>query len=408
MMKLFLRLFFVTAAVLLTAAVISCPHEIPPPDNPWQDLSHMEFVSSMKIGWNLGNTLEGHDNNLNPSETAWQSTITTQALMNGVAARGFGIVRIPVTWGNKIGNAPNYRIDETWMARVAEIVGYVHNAGMRAIINIHHDGADSYHWLSVKNEDLSGANKAAIDAKFTAVWRQIAEHFKNTGNNLIFEGFNELHDGSWSDGNTAQRNRINDLNQIFVNTVRAVGGENANRYLLIHGWVTRPSITVSNLVMPTDTAENRIIVGFHFYDPYDFSGSATWNTWGSKVNTGNRNWANEHNVTNTFNSIRNRFVNNNIPVILGEYGAVAQPSATGRAHRLYYMEYVTKAAVDRGILPVYWDNAGFYTGTGTGSEKFGLLNRSNGSAFNSDTADVINVMMRAVNDDYSLSDITPP
>jgi len=360
----------------------------------------MQFAASMKIGWNLGNTLEGH-NNLTPSETAWQSTVTTQTLMNGVADAGFGAVRIPVTWGTKIGPAPNYTIDAAWLNRVATVVEYVRVAGMKAIINIHHDGADSSHWLSVKTADLSGANKTAIDAKFTAVWRQIAEKFSTAGDYLLFEAFNELHDGSWGDGNTAQRNRVNELNQIFVNTVRAVGGQNSSRYLVIPGWVTRPSVTVSSLVLPTDPTPSRLIVTIHFYDPIDFTEGEDQNVWGNKALPGN--WANESYVQSTFNSVKNKFVANGVPVIIGEYGAVNK-SGTAFAHRKYYMEYVTKYAHDCGFIPFYWDNAGF----GTGSGKFGLLNRSNGNAYDTNAAAIIEVMMKAVNEDYLLSSITAP
>nr|AGS51669.1 endo-1,4-beta-xylanase A precursor [uncultured bacterium contig00026] len=359
-------------------------------ENPWENIGHLEFVSSMKIGWNLGNSFDAH-NNMNPGETAWGNPLTTRELINAVAAQGFGAVRIPVTWGNMIGNAPNYTINSAWLDRVAEVVEYVRAAEMRAIINIHHDGADSRYWLSVKTADLSGDSKAAIDAKFTAVWRQIANYFKDTGNFLLFEGFNELHDGSWSDGSAAQRNRVNELNQIFVNTVRASGGENANRYLVIHGWVTRPSVTVSSLVMPDDSAQNRIIVGIHFYDPYAFTGDATQTTWGQGHTTQN-NWANESHVRNTFDSVKNRFIDNGIPVIIGEYGAVRQSGEAGKKYRKYYMEYVTKYAADCGLIPFYWDNGS----SRAGSEGFGLFNRSSPYGLLSDAADIIAVMMGAV------------
>jgi aryl-phospho-beta-D-glucosidase BglC (GH1 family) len=360
----------------------------------------MEMVAVMKIGWNLGNTLEGH-NNMTPNETGWQPARTTQALMKGVAAQGFGSVRIPVTWGNMIGDAPNYTIDSAWLNRVAEVVGYVGAAGMTAIINIHHDGANSDYWLSVKTADLTGPSKTAMDAKFKAVWRQIAVQFKDTGKYLLFEAFNELHDGSWSDGTPAQRSRVNELNQIFVDTVRAVGGENSSRFLVIPGWVTRPSVTVSSLVLPTDKVKDKLIVTIHFYDPYDFAGSAKQNVWGNKALPGN--WANESNVRNTFNSVKNKFINNGIPVIIGEYGAVNQ-SGDAFAYRKYYMEYVTKYAHDCGFVPFYWDNAGF----GSGNEKFGLLNRNNGAPYDANASQIIAVMMKAVNEDYTLESITPP
>jgi endoglucanase len=361
----------------------------------------MEFAATMKMGWNLGNTMDGHSGGT-PNETAWQSVVTSQALMNGVAAQGFGVVRIPVTWLNKIGPAPNYTIDSAWMNRVGQIVEYCHTAGMKAVINIHHDGADSSYWLSVKPADLTGANKTAIDNKFTAVWRQIAERFKDTGDYLLFEAFNELHDGGWGDGSTAQRNRINELNQIFVNTVRAVGGENANRYLVIPGWVTRPSVTVASLVLPTDTATGRLFVTVHFYDPYDFTLAATQNAWGDKGAPGS--YGNEGLVRSTFNSVRDKFVANGIPVVVGEYGAVNRPAGTQFAYQKYYMEYVTKYAVECGFVPILWDNGS----SGTGKEKSGMFNRSTGQPSTTQTKEILEVMKKAAYDDYPLSEVTPP
>ena len=400
MKKKYYLLLPIILAFFLTAVSCPKPTDGSLPGGDEEITSLMEFVTSMKIGWNLGNSLDAHSN-MTPSETAWGNSKATQALMNGVAAEGFGAVRIPVTWGSKIGPAPAYTIDSAWLNRVAEVVGYVHNAGMKAIINIHHDGADSSHWLSVKTADLTGSKKDEMDEKFIAVWTQIAEKFKDTGNMLIFEGFNELHDGTWSNGSTAQRSRVNELGQLFVTAVRAVGGKNTDRPLIIHGWVTRPSVTVSSLVIPNDPTPDRIIVGFHFYDPYNFTGSASQKVWGDKALPGN--WANENNVRNTFNSVKNKFVNNGIPVIIGEYGAVNQ-SGAAFAYRKYYMEYVTKYAKDCKFVPFYWDNAGF----GSGSEKFGLLNRNNGSAYDDAAMEIIVVMMKAVNDNYSLESITAP
>jgi endoglucanase len=396
----------------------------------------MDFAASMKIGWNLGNTMDGHSQ-LMPRETQWQSAVTSQALMNRVAELGFGAVRIPVTWGQKLHTQLRNRpenitlsieeikkltIDEEWLNRVVEIVGYVKNAGMKAIINIHHDGADSNYWFSVRRNDLTGINKAKIDAIFMTIWKQLAEKFIDTDDFLIFEGFNELHDGNWGYGGTGthggvtvttsqqdlinQYQRITELNQLFVDTVRAVGGKNTNRYLLIHGLVTRPSIAVQHLVLPFDPTSNRLMVGIHYYDPYEFAGSATQHVWGSNAHSSG--WANEVHVRNTFNSVRDRFTNHSIPIILGEYGAVRQRDAASRAHRLYYMEYVTKYAIDCKFIPFYWDNGSNPNQTG-GREQFGLFNRSTSPiAFAIDAEAVINVMMRAVFENYSINDVIAP
>jgi len=393
----FLFIFLLTASECQTngAAVTS------PGTNVNLSNEAFQFASSMKIGWNLGNTFDAHIN-MTPRETAWGNKRPTQELMNGLKKLGFGAVRIPVTWGTMIDDNNNYAINSAWMNLVTEAVNFALRAGLKVIINIHHDGADSHYWLSVKSADLTGARKEAIDRKFIAVWKQIAEKFKNTGENLIFEGFNELHDGSWGNGNAAQHRRINELNQIFVDTVRAAGGENSNRYLLIHGWVTRPSVTVSSLVMPKDTAQNKLIVGIHYYDPYDFSGSGKEKVWGNKANP--RGWANESHVRETFNSVKRKFVDNGIPVIIGEYGSINHDSWDAPLYRAYYIEYITKYAVDCGFVPFYWDNGGF----GYGSEKFGLIDRDTGAPADDYAEAVVEAMMRAVYSNYSLSDIKVP
>ena len=384
-------------------------------DNPFA------FAASMKIGWNLGNTFDAHSN-MNPN-FQWGNPAPTQALINAVKAQGFGAVRIPVTWGTKVGSAPNYTIESGYLAQIESAVNMVLEAGMKAIINIHHDGADSSYWLSVRRDALTTAGKAAVDAQLTAMWAQIAEHFKDHNNNLVFEGFNEIHDGNWGYTNTSvhggvtvvtnatdlanQYARVKEFNQLFVNAVRAASGEyNKNRFLVVSGLVTRPSLLnpggTSQFSLPTDSATDRLILNFHYYDPYDFSGSASWNTWGSKANTSStNNWANESHVQTQLNNVKNWHPN--IPVIIGEYGAVRQSSTTGKAHRLYYLEYITKSAIDLGFIPFYWDNGA----ANNGSEGFGLFNRTT-NALLTDAQDVINVLMKAANEDYLLSSITAP
>jgi len=381
-----------------------------------------DYARSMRIGWNLGNTMDGHSSR-NPSETAWQPTVTTQALMDGLAEQGFGLVRIPVTWLNKIGPAPDYTIDSAWLNRVAEIAGYVRDAGMKAMINIHHDGADSNYWLSVRRDALESPKKDEIDARFTAVWSQIAQKFINEDHYLMFEAFNELHDGNWGYPNsgthggvlvtttnediTKQYARVNELNKLFVDTVRLTGGKNSNRYLVLPCLVTRPSMA-QQLVLPEDTADNRLIVTVHFYDPYDFTGSGTQKVWGQNAIRGH--WGNEANVRRQFDNLKTWFTGINIPIIMGEYGAV---HIVGQeAYRKYYMEYVTKYAVDSGIIPVYWDNNGFHSNpdnvNSNPGEKFGLIDRVTGKPRNEKHAEVLAVMMKAAYENYSYHDIAAP
>ncbi|HVR20067.1 MAG TPA: cellulase family glycosylhydrolase, partial [Polyangiaceae bacterium] len=154
-----------------------------------------ELFAKAKFGWNLGNSLDVPE-----GETAWGNPATTQELMNAVAKAGFGIVRIPVTWSKHMGAAPDFAIDPAYFARVSEVVGYAHSAGLYAVVNVHHDGADNFkgvEWITLNDEQgkTSPENNAAVRARFTTVWTQIAKYFANYGEELLFESMNEIHDG---------------------------------------------------------------------------------------------------------------------------------------------------------------------------------------------------------------------
>lgn len=138
-------------------------------------------ASSLGLGWNLGNQLDAYSNGVS-NETVWGNSKVTQTFFDKLADAGITSVRIPVTWMGHIGDAPGYTIEEAWMDRVAEVVGYAENAGLNAIVNIHHDGADSNYWLSIKDAASSDETNTAIKAELKAVWTQIAERFKDKGN----------------------------------------------------------------------------------------------------------------------------------------------------------------------------------------------------------------------------------
>lgn len=361
----------------------------------------LEFIQDAKIGWNLGNSFDAWTNGVS-SETVWGNPRTTQALLNAVAAQGFGAVRIPITWMGHISAGPGYAVETAWLARVAEVVKYAHNAGLKVIINVHHDGADSAHWLSINKALANAAGRKGVEQKFEALWLQIAGYFKNHGDYLLFEGMNEIHDGTWGDGGPAHWAMVNEWNQIFVNAVRSTGGNNVARFLVIPGYVTRPNLTVAHLQLPEDSAQDRLVVTIHYYDPYEFAIAGTIHKWGEAVPAAERNpWGQEDQARYTFESVKERFVDEGIPVIIGEYGAVRQQGYD--PYRKYYMEYVTKAARDAGMVPFYWDNGA----ADSGGENFGLFNRASAVVLPAphDAAAIIAVMMKAVNETYSLSDV---
>lgn len=138
-----------------------------------------ELISQMKTGWNLGNSLDS----LGGGETAWNNPATTKQMIDMIHDGGFDIIRIPVTWGHHMSGAPDYTVDADFMDRVNEVVDYAIADGMYVILEIHHE-PDS--WLIPDSEHMAEA-----EPQFTALWKQIAEHFRDYGDKLVFESMNE-------------------------------------------------------------------------------------------------------------------------------------------------------------------------------------------------------------------------
>jgi len=219
-----------------------------------------ELFAKLRLGWNLGNSLDVPN-----GETAWGNPMATPELLVAVAKAGFNLVRIPVTWAQHLGPAPSYAIDPDWLARVEEVVGYARSAGLYSIINSHHEGG----WLSLKdaNGNTTQENNALVRAQFVAVWTQIAKYFANQGEELMFESVNEVHDG-YGKADPRHIEIVNDLDQAFVNLVRASGGNNGRRHLIVPGYNTNIDETLKGFKLPTDSAKNRLILSVHCYDPY--------------------------------------------------------------------------------------------------------------------------------------------
>lgn len=375
------------------------------PDNPETPTNgSVAFAKSMGLGWNLGNQMDAWSNNV-ANETCWGNKACTQATMDAVKAAGITTVRIPVTWLGKYGAAPDYTIDAAWLDRVAEIVGYAKNAGLKAIINMHHDGADSKHWLDIKGAGKSAEKNAEICAQVTAMWTQIANKFKDEDEYLIFEGFNEIHDGGWGWGDNRtdggkQYAALASWNQAFVDAVRATGGNNATRYLGIPAYCTNINIacfgdpwntsgTGTRMALPNDPATDRLLVSVHNYDLAEYSLQAKFGEWGhtsTQKDTKDR----EKNIQTDFKNMTNAFTSKGVGIYVGEFGCVNRKSERERAFQKYFLEYYCKVAHDAGIPCVLWDNGS----TGTGNECHGYFNHATG-AYVGYAEEVVALMVKA-------------
>ena len=365
-----------------------------------------DYAARLGIGWNLGNHFDAYNNGVS-GETAWGNPKATQATMNKVKAAGFSTVRIPVTWMGHIGAAPDYKIDEKWLNRVAEVVGYAEAAGLNAIVNMHHDGADSKNWLDIKTAAKDPAVHQQILDQVSAMWRQIADKFKDKGDFLIFESFNEIHDGGWGWGENRndggkQYQCLNEWNQAFVDAVRASGGENADRILGIPAYCTNVDIAVQTFKMPEDVVEGRLIMAVHCYDPYDYTLPATKSEWGhtadeSKKVSGN----NEADLKRVFEKIYNNFIKKGIPVYMGEFGCVNRATAREQAFQQYYLKYYAKLAKTYFVPSIIWDNGA----KGAGNEKHAFIDHGTGEYCSPEAKAAIEALVDSYKNTLSLEDI---
>ena len=328
-----------------------------------RNITSLNLSKEMSPGWNLGNTLEAIG-----GETNWGNPKASQTLMNSVKAAGFKSIRIPVSW-KQYADA-NDNISASWMARVTEVVNYARNAGLYVMINIHWDGG----WMQP-----TYAQQSMVNARITKFWTQIANNFKNYDDYLLFAGTNEvLKDGDYGTPTVEYYTVQNSFNQTFVNAVRATGGNNASRHLVVQGFNTNIDHTVNFFRKPTDSASNRLMVEVHYYDPYNFTlndNDTIWQ-WGNIAtnSAATETWANEPFADAQMQKMKTKFIDAGMGVILGEYAATSRLNISGaERYRTYWNQYITRAAYTRGIVPMYWDIGA------TGDNTTGLFNRNTGA-----------------------------
>nr|AGS51871.1 glycoside hydrolase family 5 [uncultured bacterium contig00118] len=368
--------------------------------------SALTYLSDVKAGWNLGNTMDAVNSAKTLAvETAWGNPAATQVLLNGVKTQGFDIVRIGCTWIGHIGPAPDYIVSEARLQRVAEIVNMVHNAGMKAIINIHHDGnytepPNTWGFLKFAEVGRGAANNEQVKDQLSKVWTQIANYFKNYGDDLIFETMNEVHSGNWGCSSTAttcqtEQDRLFDWNQTALNAIRATGGNNAKRFVAVPTLgSTEPGMVIAahnrNKLLPSDPGNgtSRLIVSVHFYAPWRYTVAGVVAEQGSEL---------IHTITSTELSnidteaahIKSTFINNGIAVYYGEWGAPtnvrATMSETIKNTHINYISRVAAATKANGIVPIIWDDGG----------DFKMLERSNGTPKPGLWEDVLNAYISA-------------
>ncbi len=314
--------------------------------------SSKEVIGSIKVGWNLGNSLDSYNTDRQgiDTELGWGNVRTTDEIIRSVQEAGFNAIRIPVTWGEHLDG--NNKIQSEWMARVQEVVDYAYGKDMYVILNMHHD---DYLWFNPTEAEYT-----ADSAKLRTIWEQIAKQFKNYDDHLIFEGMNEPRTigslNEWTGGTSAERAIINNYAQDFVNTVRSTGGNNIDRTLICTTYAASAELpAIQNISVPKD---DHIAVTVHYYAPWKFANGVSTTFGADEIAE----------LDNKFAQLKDKFVSKGIPLIIGEFGCVASADDATRAE--YYKYYISDAKKN-GFPCFVWDN-----GQLSGKDGYGLLDRT--------------------------------
>lgn len=332
---------------------------------------HIEFVLSMGAGWNLGNALDSYGigkkkNPIEKYETSWGNPAITKETILAVKRAGFKTVRIPITWYEHMDE--NGNIDIEWMDRIQEVVDYVVENEMYAIINIHHDN-----WTQPLESNSAKANKL-----FSIVWKQIAQRFSKYDEHLIFEAVNEPRligtDYEWNAGTVQARKIVNSYNRTFVDTVRSIPG-NSNRYLILAPYGDSSDLdALKDMALPED---KYIIVTVHGYKPYAFAhdkmGTSSWDS---------KNKKDTQVIDEMMSNLYYYFIRKGIPVIIGEFGAIDK---NNMASRVAYTRYYVSSARRNSIMCIWWDDGGREYKKG----RFGILDRYENKLMHPEIAKVL-------------------
>jgi endoglucanase len=336
-------------------------------------------------GWNLGNTLEPPN-----GEGAWGPAATPN-IINAVADAGFNTIRLPVAWDSHA-NQSTYQIDPAWMARVKQVVDWCYAKNLHVVLNIHWDGG----WLE---NNITDTVNPTIDAKMRSYWTQIATTFAGYDHRLLFAGANEPNCDTAAEWAT-----LRSYYNTFISAVRATGGNNATRWLVISGPSTSIDLTYDLVnTLPADSASGRLMIDVHHY-PFQWTLMTKDETWGkmfyfwgqgyhsATLTDRNSTWGEEAYTDEQFQKMVTKFVSKGVPVMIGEWGTVKRTGyadLTGTelnrhlASRTYYSKTITEKANALGLKPIWWDAGG------TGSNTMWLFDRSTAAMIDPDNINAL-------------------
>lgn len=339
------------------------------------------------VGWNLGNQFEcsspgqdgesmqiGNPDNSIKAEMAWGNPMVTSKTIKAVKEAGFNAIRIPVRWQYHITDPMTMSIDKAWMARIKEVVDWCLANDLKVIINTHHDK-----WLEGRP---TSQYKEENNQKLSLLWRNIASEFAQYDYRVAFAGTNEVHiKDNWGKPEAENLAVQNSYNQTFIDVVRATGGKNRKRHLIVQTYVCNPDFGINNgdFIIPTDAEGNGLdymSVEFHYYTPWDYAGSCKFNFWGeSYKDKGEVPSSDENTMSEFFDKVVSTWSNRGLGIVIGEWGVTDRhkDGQTDIIHEniTYYCRFFVGEARKRGFSTFIWDNNVF----GSGPEHFGIFDR---------------------------------
>lgn len=308
-------------------------------------ITAQELVADMKPGWNFGNSFDARAKD----KTEWGNPLPTTAVVDAVYNKGFRTLRLPVTWGYNMGEAPDFIIENTYFARVEKILSHALEKGMYVILNVHHDDK----WIKPLPQNATDTRD-----QLDKVWTQIANRFKDYSDYLIFEVLNEPRHidtpQEWNGGTSIERSVLNTYNKTALDAIRRTGGNNAKRKIMVAPYAASVKEAAwQGFVIPNNDKD--VIVSLHAYYPFRFALDGSDPNWGTKED--------KKDIKALFKRIESRFLKKGLPIIMGEWGSIK--TIAPASERVKHAHYFVSMCLEKGIVPVVWDDGG----------DFGLLNR---------------------------------
>lgn len=334
------------------------------PDANGMESNATQLAAKITMGWNLGNTLEAIG-----GETNWGNPVTTEGMMKGIKNLGYNAVRLPCAWNHYLENQTTYKIKESWLNRVKEVVDYCVDNDMYVMLNIHWDEG----WLE---NNCTPEKQESVNKKQKALWEQIAVHFRDYDERLLFAGCNE------PNAKTAEQAEVlRSYEQTFIDAVRSSGGKNAYRNLIVPAPETNIELADEIMILPDDPIENRMIVEVHYYAPFNFCLMENDEWWGKMAYFWGEGyeqyavgeyegrwstWGGEDYVAEQFGRMKRSFTDKGIPSFLGEFCVMRRRFDDPEIRRIhdesrgYFYEVITREAKNHGVVPFMWDTGGVF------------------------------------------------